>query len=654
MRGQFWAGLALALAAGCRTGAGPQAVQALGAPLVLISVDTLRSDHLPAYGYRALQAPALDALAADSIVFERAYSQYPVTLPSHASLFTGLLPTRHGVRNNLGYVLGEEHLTLAERLKVAGYSTGGVASSLVLSRATGIAQGFDSWDDPGPRPDHPRVAAQRRGDVSVALAEAWLAQHAREEKLFLFLHLYDPHTPYEAPEPYASRYRDRPYDGEIAFTDAAVGGFLARLKALGLYDRALVVFLSDHGEGLGEHLEDEHGVFLYREELQVPLMLKLPGQQRGGQRVRTPAALIDVVPTVLALLGLDHRDLPGAALLDAKAPAVDRPIYSETWFGREQYGWSELRSVIAGDAHYVQAPRPELFDLARDAAERRNLLPEKKVPAAVTAALASIGRGTASTRPVSREDEERLAALGYVGGPGGDEATPASDLPDPKDHIAQAMELWATMKRVGKDPSLAPELRVEELLGTLGLRREYVRRTVAGNILKAGRPQIAWRILRPCAGSTDPLTLIALAEAATATGRFAEARTALEQALKRDPDNAIAQRDVGILLLSAGQPAQARPWLEQALAHDARSAEAWNALGVVRAQGGDVSGAVTAWQEAVRADPQLADAWFNLALALQKLGDRPHATEALERYVGLVSGPDRARAQALLARLKNG
>jgi len=261
------------------------------APVILISIDTLRSDHLPAYGYRAIATPALDAFRRDAILYERAYSHVPLTLPSHATIFTGLRPAQHGIRDNTGFRLRvPASALLAAKMKQRGYATGAAVSAYVLRAETGIAQGFDTFDDEIDRgaADQSLGAVQRPGPKTIASAQSWLGAHG-STPFFYFLHLYEPHAPYDAPEPYRSRAA-RPYDAEIEYTDALLGGFFAFLKERGLYDRALIVVLSDHGEGLGDHDEDEHGIFLYREALQVPLLVKLPSGARGGTVIHTPAS----------------------------------------------------------------------------------------------------------------------------------------------------------------------------------------------------------------------------------------------------------------------------------------------------------------------------------------------------------------------------
>jgi arylsulfatase A-like enzyme len=251
----------------------------------LISVDTLRADHVPAYGYRGVATPNLDSLARDSVLFSNAYAHVPLTLPSHASLLTGLLPPRNGVRDNYGYTLPPGVETLAGVLQKARYATGAAVSSAVLSRDSGLNRGFDFYDDQVDAAGR----AERDGARTVEALLPWV-QEQRNRPFFAFLHLFEPHAPYEPPEPYRSRYRSA-YDGEIARADEILGTFLDRLRQWGLYERALVIFFSDHGEGLSDHGEREHGVFLYREAIHVPLLLKLPGNRRAGETVAAPVAL---------------------------------------------------------------------------------------------------------------------------------------------------------------------------------------------------------------------------------------------------------------------------------------------------------------------------------------------------------------------------
>src|SRR3989441_11030582 len=310
--------ISLALAAGCGR-RGPASEHFPGAPVILISIDTLRADHLPAYGYSKVETPNIDALQRDSILFENAYSHCPLTLPSHLSMLTGLLPAEHGVRRTLGYRFdGNAHKTLARILRTHGYATGAAVSAYVLRGATGIDDSLDFFDDRvGGEVEWTRDLSllQRRGGETARRALTWVGR-VKAGPFFLFLHIYEPHLPYEPPEPFRSRY-GATYDGEVAASDGVVGEFLAQLKRDGIYDRAIVLLVSDHGEGLGDHGEQEHGILLYREVLHVPLLLKLPGSREAGTRVGRPVGLVDIVPTIAALLKLGA--LPprkGVSLLD--------------------------------------------------------------------------------------------------------------------------------------------------------------------------------------------------------------------------------------------------------------------------------------------------------------------------------------------------
>ena len=435
------------LATGCGRGSrGPRAGETFPkAPVVLISVDTLRSDHLPFYGYGGVETPALSALRKDSILFEKAYSHAPLTVPSHASMLTGRVPADHGIHDNLGYHLRKDIPTLAEALKKEGYATGGAVSCFVLKAVSGLSRGFDFYDD-NVDPAEGRAAlgqVQRLGDETEKQLAAWLQRVPSDKPVFAFLHLYEPHTPYEPPEPFKSRYKDQPYDGEIATADAIVGRFLSLLKEKGLYDSALIVFLSDHGEGLGEHGEAEHGMFLYREALQVPLLVKLPGGRRAGTSVTSPVALTDVFTTVGQGVALPGFEPPAGtvSLLDlaAAAQAPARRILSETFFPRIHFGWSELASLLEGRWHYIEAPKPEIYDIETDPAEKNNRIAEK--PDALRALRADLlNRRPSYETPadVDLEARKKLTSLGYLSaGP----PSAAGTLDDPKDRIATFEQL---------------------------------------------------------------------------------------------------------------------------------------------------------------------------------------------------------------------
>ncbi len=380
--------------------------------IILISVDTLRADHLSAYGRGDIHTPAFDSLVRDGVLFERAFSQYPLTLPSHVTILTGKLPPNHGVRDNLNYRLDPSVDTLGLLLQREGYRTAAFVSSMVIGKRTGIHHGFDVYDSEIVT-EEGVVMAERPGAETIRSASSWLDQHAAGGPFFLMLHLYEPHAPYEPPEPYASTYANA-YDGEIAHVDHLIDGFLAKLKTMGLYEDAIVILLSDHGEGLGDHGEDEHGIFLYKEALHVPLVIKLPGQARAGSRVGEVCGLMDIKPTLEGLLDMELSPSDGVALLSAPSGLQDRRIYSESYYPLNGFGCYPLKSIIQHRWHYIQDNREELYDYLADPLEKQNLLPGTPIPAGFKEFLEQIGEGLNTRGGDTQEDLELLASLGYT------------------------------------------------------------------------------------------------------------------------------------------------------------------------------------------------------------------------------------------------
>jgi len=393
-------------------------------PVVLISIDTLRSDHLPAYGYNEVSTPAIDALAADGIVFQRAFSQVPLTLPSHASIMTGLLPAHDGVRDNAGFVLDPKTPTIASILKAQGYATGAAVSAYVLRASSNVGTGFDLYDDQIPFIEGaPTGNLARPGTETVAIMKRWIGEHA-SVPFFAFVHLFEPHAPYEPT-----------YDAEIAKADTEVGELIASLRSSGRYDDALIILLSDHGEGLGQHGEQEHGVLLYREALQVPLIVKLPRSERKGTRVAEAVQLVDVLPTIAALTGAPAAETDGHSLAGAIGA---HPIFSETLYPRIHLGWSELRSVIDYPHHLIDGPKPELYDLSRDSFETQDLRETDRRAYAKLRSVAATAPAAVVTAPrIDPEEAKKLAALGYVSAQPG---TAHSDL-NPREHLPDLQKL---------------------------------------------------------------------------------------------------------------------------------------------------------------------------------------------------------------------
>jgi arylsulfatase A-like enzyme/Flp pilus assembly protein TadD len=435
--------LILVLTAACGGGETKTATYA-GAPVIVISVDTLRADHLPAYGYAGVATPAIDALRKDSILFTNAYSHVPLTLPSHVSMLTGLTPERHKVRNNIGYRLDPAVMTIPKMLKPEGYESGAAVSAYVLRSSTGISESFDFYDDGIVSRTNVAIGAlQRAGADTSAVAKQWIAGR-KEKPLFFLLHLFEPHSPYEPPEPFRSRF-SLPYDGEIAHADQIVGDFIEALKQDGIYDKALIVFMSDHGEGLNQHGEPEHGIFLYREDIHVPLMVKLPTGARGGETAEQPVGLIDVLPTIAEVTGVKApAGIQGRSLLHHDAASASRRIYSETLYPRIHLGWSELRSLVDSSFHFIQAPRPELYDVKNDPAETKNILADnRRVYASMRDELAGFGSDVEVPVSIDPEEAKKLAALGYLGSSAGATSGP---LPDPKDGMPEIAAMMHAMK----------------------------------------------------------------------------------------------------------------------------------------------------------------------------------------------------------------
>ncbi|HEX7149998.1 MAG TPA: sulfatase-like hydrolase/transferase [Thermoanaerobaculia bacterium] len=403
-------------------------------PVILISIDTLRSDHLPAYGYQAIKTPHLDRLAKDGIVYEHAFAHVPLTLPSHASIFTGLLPTEHGVRDNAGFRLDAKVPTIASMLKAHGYATGGAVSAYVLRTATNIHSGFDTYDDRIHFVESaPTGNLQRKGQHTIDAARQWLA--TQTQPFFLFVHLFEPHAPYEPT-----------YDAEIITSDALIGQLLESLGDK--YDDALIIVLSDHGEGLGDHGEQEHGVLLYREALQVPLIVKLPKNAQKSTRVSAPAQLIDVLPTIAAITGATPpKNLRGRALTAGQQPPAT-PIYAETQYPRIHLGWSELQSIIRWPHHLISGPKPELYDLAADRGETRDLREtQRRAYAQLRSDLAAIPRPALNAPRIDPEEARKLAALGYVTAG----APPAASNLNPREHLADLEALKNVTRLIGQN-----------------------------------------------------------------------------------------------------------------------------------------------------------------------------------------------------------
>jgi arylsulfatase A-like enzyme len=408
----------------------------------MITLDTTRADRLSPYGFVNVSLPHLERLAREGVVFDQATSVAPLTLPAHTSLFTGLLPPNHGVRDNADPALDESQTTLAEALHARGFRTAAFVGSVVLDPDRGLAQGFEMYRGVGDA-DHVVERGQRRADRVIADAIQWL-DAIGDSRFLLWTHLYDPHRPYDPPEPYATIYAHNLYLGEIAFTDSQIGQLLEALQNRGLLDRTMVIVAGDHGESLGEHGERDHGFFIYENVLRVPLIVRAPALTpfRVGEVVR----LVDIMPTVLDLVDVSVPQVDGISLVDlmrGRRRGLDLEAYSESVYP-QRLGWSSLRGLREGRFKLIDAPRPELYDLERDPLEHQNIYEQRRELArtmtARAAAMANLGMSgrTREERPgLTPELEARLRAVGYVGSDAVHDRNDRPSLCDPKDCIGR-------------------------------------------------------------------------------------------------------------------------------------------------------------------------------------------------------------------------
>ncbi|MGE0815326.1 MAG: sulfatase-like hydrolase/transferase [Vicinamibacterales bacterium] len=665
-----WAAvLALAglTATGCRSGPGgpttPGGPVMPRANVLLVTIDTLRADVVGTYGHPGGLTPQLDRLAAAGARFETAYAHVPLTLPSHTSLMTGAYPFVNGVRDNGSFRFDGGRPTLATALKNAGYRTGAFVASFVLDARFGLNAGFDVYDGATrPRTIGGELSVlERPADEVVTAALGWLGTPAPSPApWFAWVHFYDPHDPYEAPEPFRTRFSGDPYAGEVAFADAELGRLLDALRERGLLDRTLVVVAADHGESLGEHQERTHGLFAYDATLRVPLVVWGPPGVRAGV-IQGPARLVDVMPTVLDVVGVAGAAASGRSLVPSIASgriAEDPGVYFEALNANLTRHWAPLTGLIAGGLKFIDLPLPELYDLAADPSESRNLFEARRADATPIARRLNAlkaGAAPAAPQPVDRETERRLRALGYVASsaPAADRAY--TDADDPKRLIGlhTSLEDALAALKAGRAPE-AERLLTRLIEARADFTVAYDRLAQLYRDTGRLRQAIATLDRAAKAGAADAGSLAALGgylqetgdlarsievlEAArqlnpsemevyeklgvtyTRTGRFADAHRMFDHLLSVAPNSATTLNNQGSLLLTERRWAEAAESLKKAIAIDPGMANAHNGLGVVYAQQGDFERAIAEWQQALTLRPDLRDARDNIAKAKGLLG----------------------------------
>ncbi len=606
--------------------------------ILLVTIDTLRWDRVGAYGGRIAATPTLDTLAKDGALFEEAIMQVPLTRASHASILTGLYPFQHGIRDNFAPPLAPEHRTLAEMLKGQGYQTGAFVGSFIVNTQSGLGRGFDEFDDSfeqGAKGTAFFTEYQRRAADVEQRAGPWIERVARTgSPFFAWVHFYDPHSAYAPPEPYFTRYKRHLYEGEIAYTDEVLGRLLGRLGRLGIRGRTLVVVTSDHGEALGDHGEEEHGFFIYDATMRVPLLMRLPGSIPAGVRVTSQAQGIDLVPTILDLCGVRAAvsGLPGRSLVPAimgKPDANPVAAYSESLFPRLHFGWSELRAIRMGGWKYIQAPRPELYDLKRDPAERQDRATADKSRAASLRSrlLVTLG-GSVETQlvgnPAAKLDPatlQKLASLGYVSGPG----TAAGGNADPKDKIDEFMGYGRSVRtamEAYERGELNAAVKGLEAIVSAGRGGFDVSFYLGRAYMRLGNYKAAVPALREALHKLPTYTpsSIELAKALVALQQYDEATATLRAGLARDPGNFQFHSHLGYIARTQRDLPTARKHYETARSLEPNDFDVRMNLSSIYRDTGDPRLALAETDAALKIRPDSADAHNQRGMLLGGLG----------------------------------
>lgn len=595
--------------------------------ILLITLDTVRADRIGCYGYAGARTPNMDGLAAQGIRFSKAYTPVPITLPSHSVMFTGNYPMQTGMHDFSGNRLNPKQATLASVLRGRGYATGGVTGAAVLDARFGLHSGFDYYYDEFDfsRLDETNLdAMERPANQVVDRGLDWLRTNGGRP-FFLWLHLYDPHHPFQPPPPYREQFRAQPYDGEIAFVDAQIGRVLEHLKQTKLYDRTLIIVVADHGEGLGEHSEETHGFFIYNSTMHVPWIIKpAAGTGTASRVVDAPVSLVDLMPTALGLLGVPvPAGTQGRSLvpvMQGKADKEPQNLYMESYLPRIHFNWSELRGVVFGRYKFIDAPKPELFDLTTDPGETRNLYAtrravanelRKRLAQTIQQHSASSAKESAEQTAVDPILSERLKSLGYIAvSGGGDSVLTDRAAADPKDRIAmyEIVSKAVADSQRGRYPASVAKLKQALAIESGSLP---VRHLLALNYYRMGD--------------------------------FTSAVKEFEQVLQVQPNYALATYYLGLAYGRAGQAEKAISSLRRALELDPTNFSAAFNLGAAYLQMKQVPESIAAFRQSVTIYPEYAQGYEALGEVLLFQGQIDPAIEALRKAVGLAPRNNKAR-----------
>jgi arylsulfatase A-like enzyme/Flp pilus assembly protein TadD len=668
--------------------------------ILLITIDTLRADRLSCYGSAYPKTPNIDGLAERGVLFSRAFANTSTTLPSHANILLGTTPNQHGVHENLNFIVSQELLTLAELLKENGYTTGAFVGAYPLDSRFGLSQGFDSYDDKYSRIHAVNLSSlERNAEAVIEAALEWL--EGRASPWFLWVHCWDPHSPYDPPEPFKTQYKDHLYEGEVAYVDLTLGKLFDYLKKTDRVDSTVTIFTGDHGESLGQHGEETHGFFAYNSSIWVPLIISVPETAPG--RVDDYVSHIDLFPTVCDALGIKKPSaLQGTSLLPAlkgkKLP--ERPIYFESLYPYYSRGWAPLKGFISKGKKFIDSPIPELYDLNQDFDELKNLA-EKKEVAQLISQLSEIIRGLTPTDKIDasqqadRETREKLASLGYVSSvrlPPNKDFGVQDDVKVLLPYINKIGEGWKLYKEGKEDAGIEILKQViaerkdidlaykqlasiyqekgntEEAIMTLeqGLSTlpssyeiyiEYMKALISAEQYDKIISSFQKASLREA--EYDPEIWNNLGTAYAKKGNFDEAIKSFEMGLSLDDKHPELYNNLANACYSLGLQSKDTSiyfrcfeYYKKAIELDPEYPAPYYGLGHAYRQQGNLEGAIYCWEKALEADPGFSQAQLDLAMAYLNTGNKTRAFDLFsdfkKRYYNRMSPADKERLDAVI------
>ncbi len=621
--------------------------------VLFFTLDTTRADHIGCYGYPKISTPNIDFLADEGILFQNATAQSPLTLPSHSSIFTGSYPLFHGVRDNGGFYLEEDKVTLAEILQKEGWTTGAFIGAFVLDSRWGLNQGFDHYYDNFDFAKYKKISlasVQREGGEVIKAFFEWFEGNS-QKRFFSWIHFYDPHTPYEPPEPYKSQYEKQPwglYDGEIAYVDFLIGKVLENLRERDLLEKTVIIIVGDHGESLGEHHESAHGFFIYDATVSVPLIIRIPSAHLQGKTIATQVQNVDIMPTLCELLDLQVPEtVQGRSLLPlimGRKLKKEPPAYSETYYPRYHYGWSELKSLRTTKYKYILAPRPELYDLDLDPREQNNIFNKNRSLGnefaqqlkTIEEKMSQKGIEDKGPKPLDDETREKLMALGYIGGFTSEaKLSRTENLADPKDKII----LYNKLKMA---QGASSNREYDEALAKLDEVIKEDPRIIEARLVRANvymKLERAEEAIEECKealkiDSEYSAAIFTLAQAYKKLKKYEEAIAGFNRSIQIDPRDPKPHVNLGSVYIGTKDFESAISHLQQAIAIDPEhSSMAHNLLGAAYLKKKMLVPAEKELHTALEMRPRIPDVHYNLGLLYEEKGDRESAIKEYKKEI---------------------